>query len=63
MLAPEVVERLKDAAVAIGTESVSSLLEKGALVYVEGLERERGEGFPHRGEALRVGRPKKAQDK
>ena len=59
MLYPASLERVRDAAYWAEGETMSSILEKGALLYIAQLEAERGAPFPPREGDVRTGRPKK----
>ena len=60
MLDPMTVERLRDAAAATPGETISSIVEKGALARIAELEQGSGGPIPKRKGGVKTGRPRKA---
>jgi hypothetical protein len=56
-LAPELVQRMRDAAYFTPGETLTSIVERGATAEIDRLERERGEAFPRATAPVRRGRP------
>ncbi len=59
MVDPATAERIRDAAYWTEGETVSSLVERGALEWVARLEKRRGAAFPPREGEVKTGRPSK----
>lgn len=59
MFSPEALERIKDATYWTEGETISSIAEKGALLYIAQLEAQRGGLFPPREGDVKTGRPRK----
>ena len=61
-LAPELIERARDAVYWTPGLTLAGLTEKALVQFLEQLEKERGEPFPQRQGKLKSGRPISQKD-